>query len=125
MPIGKKEIIESFDSAELKRFYHDWYRPDLMAIIAVGDFEGEAVESLVKQHFSGIPLPENPKPRTVYPVPDHEETLYAIAADKENTRTTVSVYFKHPLSEQNSVDFIGRCLSRTSIMECSTIGLLS
>ncbi|NOR15815.1 MAG: insulinase family protein, partial [Candidatus Aminicenantes bacterium] len=103
MPIGKKEIIENFDPAELKRFYHDWYRPDLMAVIAVGDFDGTAVESLVIKYFSGIPLPENPKPRPVYPVPDHEETLYAIATDKENTRSTVSVYHKHPLSEQDTV----------------------
>jgi len=110
MPIGKKEIIESFDYAELKQFYCDWYRPDLMAVIAVGDFEAEAIESLVKQHFSGIPVPDNPKPRPVYPVPDHEATLYAIASDKENTRTSISVYFKHPLSEQDSVGFYRQML---------------
>ena len=99
----KKKLLKISILHELRRFYHDWYRPDLMAVIAVGDFDGTAVESLVKKYFSGIPFPENSKPRPVYPVPDHEETLYAIATDKENTRSTVSVYHKHPLKEQDTV----------------------
>lgn len=110
MPIGKKDVIESFAYEELRRFYRDWYRPDLMAVIAVGDFKAEDIEVLVKKNFSGIPLPENRKPRPVYPLPDHEETLFAIATDKENTRTTVAVYHKHPLSEQDTVGSYRRML---------------
>jgi zinc protease len=111
LPIGKKKVIESFEYEELRRFYRDWYRPDLMAVIAVGDFEAGSIEALVKKNFNRIPRPNNPKPRPVYPLPDHEETLYAIATDKENTRTTVAVYHKHPLSEQDTVGSYRRMLT--------------
>src|SRR6478609_6773263 len=49
---GKTEIIQNFKPEQLKRFYADWYRPDLMAVVAVGDFDRAAVETLVKNHFS-------------------------------------------------------------------------
>ena len=52
LPIGKKETLETFDHTALKRFYADWYRPDLMAVIAVGDFDSAEIEELIKQHFS-------------------------------------------------------------------------
>ena len=57
MPIGTKESIESFKPEALKRFYTDWYRPDLMAVIAVGDFDKAEVEKLIKEHFAAIPAP--------------------------------------------------------------------
>ncbi len=50
-PIGKKEIIETFKHDRLKKFYTDWYRPDLMAVVVVGDFDKTAIEGLVKTHF--------------------------------------------------------------------------
>jgi len=103
LPIGKKDIIEKFDYETLKRFYKDWYRPDLMAVLAVGDFDKTEVEALIKEHFSGLVNPSNPRPRVLAEVPDHEETLTAIATDKETTSTSVSVYFKHPLREMETV----------------------
>jgi len=59
LPIGTKENIEGFRHEVLKRFYHDWYRPDLMAVIAVGDFDTRWVEQKIVQYFSSIPLPQN------------------------------------------------------------------
>lgn len=103
LPIGKKEVIESFDYDTLKRFYRDWYRPGLMAVIAVGDFEKSAVEKLIKQHFSDSPKASEPRPRTAFEVPDHEETLFAIATDKEAPNTSVAVYYKLPPREQDTV----------------------
>ena len=103
LPIGKKDIIENFKYETLKRFYEDWYRPDLMAVIAVGDFDKMEVENLIKEHFSGLVNPLNPRPRVLAEVPDHEETLTAIATDKETSSTSVSVYFKHPLREMETV----------------------
>ncbi|MGD8726255.1 MAG: pitrilysin family protein, partial [Gemmatimonadales bacterium] len=55
LPIGKKEVLETFDYAVLERFYHDWYRPDLMAVIAVGDFDPVVVEQLIHKHFGAVP----------------------------------------------------------------------
>jgi zinc protease len=103
LPIGKKEVIETFTHDTLKRFYGDWYRPDLMAVVAVGDFDKPAIESLIKQHFGPLQNPKKERPRSVYEVPDHPGTLYAIATDKEMTTTSVSVYNKMPVRDQSTV----------------------
>lgn len=103
MTIGKKEIIENFEYDVLKRFYRDWYRPDLMAIVAVGDFDGARVESLIKEHFTKLPKAANPRPRIDYMVPDHRETLFAIAADKEAMSASVAVIHKLPVQDMSSI----------------------
>jgi len=103
MVIGKKDIIENFDYDVLKRFYKDWYRPDTMAVIAVGDFDGSKIQAQIEKHFSALPKQEKPRPRQVFEIPDHEETLFAIATDKEMTNTSISIYHKHPLREQETV----------------------
>lgn len=95
LPIGKKDILESFPHDVLKRFYNDWYRPDLMAVVAVGDFEPLEVEKMIKAQFSGISKPANAPERKVFDVPNHKETLVAIATDKEAPFTNVSVMYKH------------------------------
>jgi zinc protease len=103
IPIGKKEIIEKFKPDTLTRFYKNWYRPDLMAVVAVGDFDRTTVEGLIKQSFASIPAPKVPRLRPSYNVPEHPQTLYAIATDKEATMTTLSVYNKLPLRDQTTV----------------------
>jgi len=103
LPIGKKEIIESFDYEVLKRFYRDWYRPDLMAVIAVGDFDKSQIEALIKKQFGGTPMVSRPRLRVLYEVPDHGETLFAIATDTEATGTSVAIYYKQPLRDQSTV----------------------
>ena len=103
LTIGKKEIIETFEHDVLKRFYRDWYRPDLMAVVAVGDFETAMVESLIKEHFAHLPQATNPRERIVFPVPDHEESLFAIATDKEAMNTRVAVIHKLPLQDMSTV----------------------
>src|SRR5580765_8417034 len=91
IPIGKPEIIQNFKPDTLKKFYKDWYRPDLMAVVAVGDFDKTAIENLIKSHFGSIPAAQSPRPRTEYDVPDHDGSIYAILTDKELTGTSVSV----------------------------------
>ncbi|MCX6539591.1 MAG: insulinase family protein [Acidobacteria bacterium] len=103
VPIGTRESIEGFKPEALKRFYADWYRPDLMAVIAVGDFNKSAVEALIKAQFKAIPAPARPRPRASFEVPDHPDTLYAVATDKEATMTTVGVYNMLPLRDQTSI----------------------
>src|SRR3989454_2050155 len=89
IPIGKTEILQNFKPETLKKFYADWYRPDLIAVVAVGDFDKTAVENLIKAHFSGLQNPPSPKPRPAYDVPDHEGSVYAITTDKELTGTSI------------------------------------
>jgi zinc protease len=90
MPIGKPEIIRSFPYERLKKFYTDWYRPDLMAVIAVGDFDPSAIEALIRSHFGAIPAPSSPRPRPIYNVPDQPGTRYTVAPMR-GPATTVSV----------------------------------
>jgi len=103
LPIGTPETLRSFSYDKLRRFYNDWYRPDLMAVIAVGDFDVAAVEQLIKAHFSGIPKPANERPRQDYPVPDHPGTLYTVATDPEATVTTVGVVNKMAFRDQTTI----------------------
>ncbi len=103
IPIGKKDILENFDHEALKRFYRDWYRPDLMAVVAVGDFDPARIENLIKTHFQALKKPVSPPPRTTFPVPDHDETLISIVTDHEAPSTAVSVYHKLPPRDQSTV----------------------
>ncbi len=103
LPIGVPSILETFDYATLKRFYRDWYRPDLMAVIAVGHFDVSRVEELIRRHFAHLPAASDSRERVVYAVPDHSETLVAIATDPEATGSDVTVYYKQPLREVETV----------------------
>lgn len=94
LPIGKKEVLENFKYETIKRFYKDWYRPDLMAVVVVGDVDVEAIEKMIKEKFGRIKMIDNPKKRITHPVPDHEETLVTIAKDKEASFTQISVMYK-------------------------------
>jgi zinc protease len=96
LPIGKKEVLDTFRHDAPRRFYHDWYRPDLMAVVAVGDFDPARVEGLIREHFSRIPAVDHPRERVKYPVPDHAETLVALATDREATMTNVEIAYKLP-----------------------------
>jgi zinc protease len=103
MPIGNLENIKNFKLETLKRFYAKWYRPDLMAVMAVGDFEKADVENLIKDNFSQIPARFQPDPRPDYEVPDHADTLYSVASDPEATTTTVSIYNMLPARDETTV----------------------
>lgn len=104
LPIGKKDIIEHAPYDTLRNFYKTWYRPDLMAVVAVGDFDPAKVEALIKEKFSSLKNPLNKKLRTVYPVPDHQQLLVSITSDREATYTAVSVEYKLPRLEIRTID---------------------
>jgi zinc protease len=104
LPIGTRESLESFKHSALRRFYNDWYRPDLMAVVAVGDFDEAHVEALIKQHFSHISGPARPRPRREYGVPDHRQTLISVATDPEAQGSTVSLYMKRAPVNWETVD---------------------
>lgn len=103
IPIGSKEILETFDPALLRKFYQDWYRPELMSVIAIGDFDREWILELIRNHFSDLGNPSNPRERIDFPVPDHEETRFAIASDPEATSSSLTIYYKHAVSPEGTV----------------------
>lgn len=104
LPIGKKDILETFPHEELRNFYKDWYRPDLMAIVAVGDFDMDQVEEMIKDKFGKIAPVENPKPRESYEIPDHKETLIAIESDDESTYNMIRLQYKHDKRPMNTLE---------------------
>jgi zinc protease len=91
VPIGKTDVLQTFKPERLTKFYADWYRPELMAVVAVGDFNQAEVEGLIKTHFGALANPAGAPRRTVYDVPDHAGTSYAILTDKELTTTSVEI----------------------------------
>ena len=93
--IGTEESLTSFEPEAVRRFYTDWYRPDLMAIIVVGDFDPDYVEGKIKEHFSDLEMPEEPRERRRPTLPDHDETFVEILTDPELTRTSVGITHKH------------------------------
>ncbi|MEM8565217.1 MAG: insulinase family protein [Bacteroidota bacterium] len=94
LPIGKKEVIENFEYETLRQFYKDWYRPDLMAVIAVGDIDPDEMEKKIKERFGKIKKPKNPKERQMYEVPDHDETFISVVSDKEAPFTQIQLVYK-------------------------------
>ncbi len=103
LPIGKPEILQRFSHERLKQFYADWYRPDLMAVVVVGDFDRTVVEKMVTSRFAAIPSPAKPRPRPVYDLTDRAGTAFAILSDKEVTATTISIDAFVPAREQGTV----------------------
>ncbi|OEK02601.1 hypothetical protein BFP97_14185 [Roseivirga sp. 4D4] len=101
LPIGKPEVLENFEYDAAKRFYRDWYRPDLMSLIAVGDFDAQQMEMDIKKFFGQIEGPKNPKERVYYSRPDFEGTRIAVATDEEATGNTISVEFITPGQAQS------------------------
>jgi zinc protease len=96
LPIGLKEVLDTFQHETLRRFYRDWYRPELMAVVAVGDFDKSKIEKLIREKFSRIPAVKKPRIREQFTVPEHKQPLFAIATDPEATRAGVTVYYKRP-----------------------------
>lgn len=94
LPIGKKDILETFEYETIKSFYRDWYRPDLMALVVVGDIDADSAEQKIIRHFSNLKMPANPRLRQEYTIPDHEGTIVCIASDKEAPYTVLRLFYK-------------------------------
>ncbi len=93
LPIGLPEVLKTAPRDALVRYYRDWYRPDQMAVIAVGDFEdAAAIEREIVARFADLPKPDRPRPRTRGGVPGSGGTRISIATDTEQVSQTVTVY---------------------------------
>ena len=94
-PIGKVDLIKTFEPQRARDFYYEWYRPELMAVIAIGDFEKENIVSLIKEHFSSLINPTQGRPREVYSVPLTTKDSVHFVTDTEETTTLLQVLFNH------------------------------
>jgi zinc protease len=99
LPIGTEKVLKTFKHQEAINFYKDWYRPNLMAVVVVGDIDVNAMEQKIKNLFGDLKNPEKEKPRTSFPVPDHKEMLITIVSDKEAAFPNVGLLYKKPPRE--------------------------
>lgn len=109
LPIGSMEIVDNFPYQDLRDYYQKWYRPDLQAVVVVGDIDVDKVEKKIKKLFSKIPKPKNPAERIYYPVPDNEEMIVTIEKDAEQPIVVAHLYMKRdatPDSEKNSPKYL-------------------
>ena len=96
LPIGKTDILKTFKPEEIVKFYRDWYRPDLMAVVAVGDFDPEKVENLIKEKFSDLKKTKNAPKRIKYEIPPSAGTQTFQILDKEVPQSTFQMFAKLP-----------------------------
>ncbi len=107
LPIGKEEIIQHFKYDAIRRFYADWYRPDLMAVVVVGDIEPDQAEKMIHAHFDQLENPAKERPRDYAPIPQREESKGLVITDKEATNNIVMIrYPMHaPMANQTMFDY--------------------
>jgi zinc protease len=110
LPIGKKEVLENFKYESLRSFYEDWYRPNLMAVIAVGDIDPAEMEKEIRERFGDLKNPKQPKEKKLYEVPSHKETYVSIVTDKEANFNQIQIYYKHDNEEMKSLSDMRRDL---------------
>ena len=106
MPIGNIDIVRTFPYNDLRDYYSKWYRPDLQAIIVVGDINEDKIEEKIKKLFAKIPLPQNPAHRIYYPIDNNEKMILYTATDKEQPTVNFTLYMKRdvtPKQERNTI----------------------
>ena len=100
LPIGVDSIIKTFKPDVIRKFYKDWYRPDLMAVVVVGDVSASKAEELIQKHFSGLVNPAAPRPRVMADVPSYKTNSGKVVNDKEATGYDISVSYSSFPSKQ-------------------------
>jgi zinc protease len=96
LPIGTEESLKSVKPETLVRFYRDWYRPDLMAVIVVGDLDPVAAARQIEARFGDLATPATPRPRPTVAVPPHDQPVTMAVTDPELPVTGVAVASKQP-----------------------------
>ena len=92
--IGGEEQLKTFKYESLTNFYQTWCRPDLQAIIVVGDVDVNKIEEKIKSIFSDIPAVENPQPKVLHKIPDNVNPIVGILTDPELTSSSIEVLWK-------------------------------
>ncbi len=110
MPIGLMSVVDNFPYQVLRDYYHRWYRPDLQAIIVVGDIDVDRTEAKIKEMFGPIAMPKNPAERIYYGVDDNEEPIVVTDKDPEQSVAVVSLMQKHqplwPEDKKNTPEYL-------------------
>lgn len=115
LPIGTEEVITTFDHSEIRKFHADWYRPDLMSIIIVGDVDTDHMQNEVKRLFSDMRVPTEPIERKEYKVDLINKNQFMVVTDPEMTYTVGQVLIKHPEEKVKTIKDYRRSLLKSSI----------
>ncbi len=92
--IGDTAVINNFSHQALHDFYEKWYRPDLQAILIVGDVNVDEIEAKIKKMFADIPKKANFGERPIYTINDNEEPIVSIVKDREASYTRIQLEYK-------------------------------
>jgi len=93
LPIGKEDILKNFKYDVIRRFYKDWYRPDLMAVVVVGDVEVADAEKKIKEHFEKLKNPTKERERVYADIPGRTTSEGLSVTDKEATNNLIQIYY--------------------------------
>ncbi len=113
LPIGDTATILHGKYERLTSFYKTWYRPNLMAVIVVGDINIDEMEKEIKKRFGSLKNPINEAEKITYTLPEHKETLVSISTDPEATYSRAMIVYKHKAEDNNSVDGYKRYLTNS------------
>ncbi|MFH6991136.1 M16 family metallopeptidase [Flavobacterium sp. FlaQc-48] len=108
--IGDLNIINNFDYQVLRDYYKKWYRPDLQAVIVVGDIDAKEIEKKIIAAFSSIEMPKNPAERYYVSLPKNKAIEYVLAKDKEAQETSIVLYYKKDFDKVKNNETIRRDL---------------
>jgi zinc protease len=102
VPIGLDTVLDNFKRPTIASFYHDWYRPDLQALIIVGDINADSLEKVVKNTFGDLKNPVHEKIRTKYTIALTDKNQFIAVTDKEMPSTVAEIIIKHPKPPQKT-----------------------
>ena len=106
LPIGKKEVLETFDYQVPVNFYKKWYRPELMAVVVVGDYDAQTLKNLTLKHFNQLQNPPQAPERKYYPVPPQNQTIFSLVKDTELPVAQIEIDYKSdPDTERVIADY--------------------
>lgn len=121
LPVGSMDVVKNLSAKKIKDYYQTWFRPDLQAVIVVGDIDPGYIESKIKKLFSSIPAPFSPKERPFFEIPDNKETIVVSGRVKGLATPGISLYFKgdiFPRSQRNTPTYhVARYM-------CDVIGIM-
>lgn len=106
LPIGKEDVILHFQHDAIRRFYRDWYRPDLMAVIVVGDVDPAQAEKMVEAHFEGLKNPAHERPRDYAVIPERTQSEGVVVTDKEAGANVA--YIRYPIMPHTDANTFGQ-----------------
>ena len=103
LPIGTEENLKTFKHETIRKFYKDWYRPNLQAVVVVGDINVDFAEAKIKELFESKTNPANAPEKIMYPIGENKEPLFVQSTDKEATTAVIMTIRKHKGREMNTL----------------------